>query len=559
MDVHVTGDMNTHSSVLIVDDDYNLRKTLSDILKAKGYTSADFADAETALAAVRNEQPAVALVDLQLPDLDGLELIRRIRSSSPATECIVLTGHASQASAIEAVNLGAYSYVQKPYDMDQLLVTIRRAVEKRQAEEALKDHAERLETLHEIDRAIIRAQSPQEIARIALRCVRKLIPCLGAAVVTLDLEACEVTALAVDVDGEPEAQTTETCLLLEMTRDAARIFERLRRGEFCVIREEDLGHHAWIPQEIQNLRTREMDAVLGAPLVFQDALIGVLALALEQAGAFSEKYVEITQEVANQLAVAIQNARLHQQVRQHAESLAVALARQKELDRLKDQFIQNVSHELRSPLALIRCYAEMLANGEFGELKPSQRKPISTIVRRCRMLSDLVEDITFILEAQARPLERDSVPLAEVAGSAIEDFHIAAEQAGLKLRAEIPSGLPPVDGSLVYLRRVIDNLLSNAIKFTPRGGEVVVRMWQEEEQIALEVRDTGIGIPADQLDRIFERFYQVDGSARRKYGGMGLGLALVAEIVDLHGGRVTVQSQLGKGSTFTVTLPIYKG
>ncbi len=323
--------------------------------------------------------------------------------------------------------------------------------------------------------------------------------------------------------------------------------------------DEDLSRHSWIPQEVQSLHARGMRAVLSAPLVFQDTLIGVLVLAMEQAAACGRKHVEIAQEVANQLAVAIENARLHQQVRRHADDLSVTLARQKELDRLKDQFIQNVSHELRSPLALIRCYAEMLANGEFGELEPRQRKPVSTILRRCRMLSDLVEDITLILEAEVRPLERAPVSLGEIAGAAVEDFHAAAQQAGLNLKADIPSGLPAVSGSLVYLRRMVDNLLGNAIKFTPQGGEVAVRLWQEGDWVALEVRDTGIGIPADQLERIFERFYQVDGSIRRKYGGVGLGLSLVKEIVDLHGGQVTVESRVGEGSTFTVMLPVYKG
>jgi len=106
---------------------------------------------------------------------------------------------------------------------------------------------------------------------------------------------------------------------------------------------------------------------------------------------------------------------------------------------------------------------------------------------------------------------------------------------------------------------VLDNLISNAIKFTPAGGTITVRLRQEGKQVVLEVSDTGIGVPADQLERIFERFYQVDGSSRRKYGGVGLGLALVKEIAEAYGGRVTVESQVGEGSTFTVWLPVATG
>jgi len=130
--------MTTKAGILIVDDDPALRKTLSAILEAKGYVPIPAATGKAALDNVKEEQPCVALIDLRLEDIPGLDLMEKIRELSPDTECIVLTGYASQASAIEAVNLGAYSYLQKPYDVDQLLVTIRRAIEKRAAEEALR-------------------------------------------------------------------------------------------------------------------------------------------------------------------------------------------------------------------------------------------------------------------------------------------------------------------------------------------------------------------------------------------------------------------------------------
>jgi signal transduction histidine kinase len=297
-------------------------------------------------------------------------------------------------------------------------------------------------------------------------------------------------------------------------------------------------------------------AVAGFPLRVGDEVRGVMNVAFEEPHIFSASELSVLELLADQVAIAVNNARLHQQVRAHADELAAALARQEELDRLQGEFIQNVSHELRSPLALIRGYAEMLNSGELGGLQSEQERPVSIIARRTRMLSELVEDIALILEAEARPLERELVALGEVARTAVEDFRVVADQAGLTLGAEIADGLPPVSGSLAYLRRVLDNLLSNAVKFTPAGGMVTVRMWREGDEVALEVRDTGIGIPPDQLNRVFERFYQVDGSARRKYGGVGLGLALVKEIVELHGGQVRVESHVDEGSAFVVTLPV---
>ena len=309
--------------------------------------------------------------------------------------------------------------------------------------------------------------------------------------------------------------------------------------------------------------TREMYRSLGVqsillvPVRTGRRLHGLLGFAYgRQKHVWQPDEIRLVEGVAHQMELAMENARLFEEVRLRADELAAALARQEELDRLKSEFIQNVSHELRTPLALIRGHAEMLDAGQLGELQPRQREPVTVIARRARMLSDLVRDITLILEAEVSPPEPEPVPLDALARTAVEDFQVAAEQAGLTLRAEIAPCLPPVGGSHIYMRRVLDNLLGNAIKFTPAGGSVTVRMQQEGEQVALAVSDTGVGIPTDRLERIFERFYQVDGSARRRYGGVGLGLALVKEIVEAYGGRMLVKSRVDEGSTFTVFLPI---
>jgi signal transduction histidine kinase len=227
-----------------------------------------------------------------------------------------------------------------------------------------------------------------------------------------------------------------------------------------------------------------------------------------------------------------------------------------ELDRLKDEFIQNVSHELRSPLALIRGYAEVLQKGQLGDLSLDQKRPVDIIVRRACMLGDLVEDITLILEAEAGRPDPEPVQLEALARVAAEDFQIVAADARVTLRTEIPDQLPPVLHNTTYLRRVMDNLLGNAVKFTSEGGEIAIELSQQGDQLVLEVSDTGIGIPPDKLARVFERFYQVDGSARRRYGGVGLGLALVKDLVEAYGGTVAVESEVDQGTTFTIRLPV---
>jgi len=295
---------------------------------------------------------------------------------------------------------------------------------------------------------------------------------------------------------------------------------------------------------------------LAVPVRFGGQVIAVLDVESVQLNAFDEDDMAFYAAIAGQLGVALENAWLYQQVSRQADDLAAAVARLEELDRLKNELIQNISHELRTPLALVRGYAAMLAAGEFGTLQPAQQRPLDIVTRRARMLSDLVEDITLVLEVEAHPPEPEPVAFDELARLAVDDFRIAADKAELTLTVDIPADLPSVGSSPLHLRRVLDNLLMNAIKFTPAGGEVAVRMWQQDGYVLLRVSDTGIGIPADKLTRIFDRFYQVDGSLKRRYGGVGLGLALVREIVEAYGGSVTVESELGCGTVFIVSLPV---
>jgi len=299
------------------------------------------------------------------------------------------------------------------------------------------------------------------------------------------------------------------------------------------------------------------EMLMCAPLISKDELVGVMvAVRLGDRPLFTQNDLGFLIGLAGQAVIAIQNARLYISEQTRAAELARALERQHELDRLKTEFIQNISHELRTPLAIVRGYAEMLDTGAFGELSSDQREPISVMARRSRMLSKMLDDLVAILSLEPRHMANEAIDLPDLVQNMLADFQSAAKQAGLRLMSEVAAGSLVIKGDAIQMRRVFDNLLSNACKFTQAGGSVTVRLSRDGGRAVFEVADTGIGIPADKLDRIFERFYQVDGSATRRYGGVGLGLALVKEIVEAHRGQVTAQSQLGEGTTFRITLPV---
>ena len=271
---------------------------------------------------------------------------------------------------------------------------------------------------------------------------------------------------------------------------------------------------------------------------------------------FTQTDLDLLSMLMPQAAVAIRNAQLYGDGQRRIAELTAALARQKKLDHAKDQFIQNVSHELRTPIAIARGYAELLDNGTLGDLQPNQQEPVAIVARRLKMLSSLVNDINAIFEVEAQRQAFTKVDITVLANNAISDFRILAKSACVNLSENITSAPLVVSGDSIHLRRVLDNLLINALKFTPEGGTITVHLKEAHRHAILEVVDTGIGIPDDKLTRIFERFYQVEAAISHCYGGSGLGLSLVKQIVESHKGTVEVESELGTGSTFKVTLPL---
>jgi len=316
----------------------------------------------------------------------------------------------------------------------------------------------------------------------------------------------------------------------------------------------DVQNDARFDNDVDAVTGMSTRSLLAVPLIFKGTVLGLVEAVNKINGTFDQHDLEALKALSNSAAIAIENARLFATEQQRAKELAHALEQQRQLDRIQREFIQNVSHELRTPLALVRGHAELLEGGWLGELQSEQKDSVGVITRRARILSKLVDDIVGVLEVEQRILKREPVDLVALVRMVMADFASAAKQSGLTLSAEIAPNVPFVNGDSIALRHALDNLVGNALKFTPSGGRVTVQLSQSEDAILLQVSDTGIGIPADQLDRIFERFYQVNGSTTRPYGGVGLGLSLVKEIVEAHSGHITVESQVGMGSTFTVFL-----
>jgi signal transduction histidine kinase len=292
----------------------------------------------------------------------------------------------------------------------------------------------------------------------------------------------------------------------------------------------------------------EIRSLLAVPLQIQDRRIGVLeAVNKRGAGSFSQDDVETLMALAAQAAVAIENARL-------VGALQQAYDRLGQLDRLKSQFIAIASHELRTPLSLILLYAAILQE-QLGDAAETQLDAVQRAAMRLKSIIDTMLNLRY-LETGRMELAATHFDLRDEVSAACEDYGTLAGTGDLVLEADLPDDPVDIYADREKLRVVLDNLISNAVKFTPTGGRVQVRVCKQGDGVELSVADSGVGIPAEELERVFERFYQIESHLTRRHGGMGLGLSIVKELVELQGGRVWAESEPGRGSRFFVVLPV---
>jgi len=240
------------------------------------------------------------------------------------------------------------------------------------------------------------------------------------------------------------------------------------------------------------------------------------------------------------------------------DELSEANEELKSLDRMKDEFLSNVSHEFKTPLTSIQGYSQLISDGTLGDINEQQQKAVSTVIRNSERLRRLVDSLLYLSRAQAGKIRYsfDRVQIADVIDNSIQDVELQAKSKNITIKKDLPDEMPLFNADRDKLMDVLINLTDNAVKFTPDGGTITISSYVEEKSLHISVKDTGIGIPKDKIPNLFQRFYQVDASGKRKYGGTGLGLYICKKIVEDHGGNIWVESTEGEGSTFHIQFPM---
>ena len=304
---------------------------------------------------------------------------------------------------------------------------------------------------------------------------------------------------------------------------------------------------------------------LAVPVVSRTReVFGGLFFGHPQVGVFTEQTERLISGIAAQAALALDNARLYENLKRAADERAqlleaerVARSVAERASVMKDEFLANLSHELRTPLNAIYGWSQLLMTGAMPEA--DRQEGYATIHRNAKTQTQLIDDLldmNRIIAGKVR-LDVQAVDLGSIVGAAIESVRPAADAKQIRLRKVLDPHAGPVSGDPTRLQQIVWNLLTNAIKFTPKEGKVDVLLERVNSHVEITVADSGIGIKPEFLPSVFERFRQADASTTRIHGGLGLGLSIVKNLVELHGGTVEVQSEgEGRGATFVVKLPL---
>jgi signal transduction histidine kinase len=291
-------------------------------------------------------------------------------------------------------------------------------------------------------------------------------------------------------------------------------------------------------------------ALLAVPLLGSDRIVGALVVRRKQPGEFPQGTIDLLETFADQSVLAIENARLFREIEEKSRELEMA-------SRHKSQFLANMSHELRTPLNAILGYTELILDSIYGEMPEKVRAVLERLQANGRHLLGLINDVLDLskIEAGQLTLSLDDYSLSDVVHGVVSAVEPLAAEKRLAFKAEVATDLPTGHGDGRRLSQVLLNLVGNAIKFTDKG-EVAIKAAATNEAFTVAVCDTGPGIADADQAKIFEEFQQADSSITRKKGGTGLGLSIAKRIIEMHGGRIWVESEPGKGSTFYFTIPV---
>lgn len=486
---------NNH--ILVVDDEFGIREGCKRVLSEEGYQVDDVEDGTVGFRKIKGGSYDLILVDLMMPGIDGLELIKKIHGLDPEIILVVITGYATIESAIEATKSGAYDYLSKPFTPEALTAVVKRGLEMRNLRlDALRLYGEREQRLLELT-------SEQSRLQTIISCMADgvLVTNLEGQLVLWNVSAVNMLKLTgTDKSGQPLNHYIKNKSVIKSLKE--------------ILDSKD-SDYSMMTREIQ---VDEQGSVLMAKI----------ALIRDK-----EKKVLGTVTVLSDIT------------------------KLKEIDKIKSQFVSMVAHELRAPLAAIEGWLEVVISGEGGGDSEQNQKWLKRAKERSHSLLELVNDLLIInrMEAGRIAQKMETVQLSDIIEKIVEFLKPEAEKRNISCEFQFPKNLTTIQADKSDMEKLFTNLINNAMKYNLKGGRIIIKAVKDESYVCIQVQDTGVGILSENIKHIFDDFFRVEDETTKKISGTGLGLTIAKRIVDSHFGKIEVESKLGKGSTFFVFLP----
>ena len=489
--------MNHKTKILVVDDEQVVREGCTRVLTGKGYEVLTAENGQKALDLLNKEIVDIILLDLKMPVMSGEEVLEKTSVQYPDIPVIIITGHGTVDTAVDCMKQGAYDFITKPFQIDEFLLTINRAAEKRTLEEKARSYEEeKLRNLYDLD---------LEKSRL-----KTIINCMadGVMVTNRNLEVVlhnPALMRLLEISGKIENPVS----INQIINDEAlrKTLEGIQTG--------DSSRDGFVSQEI-SAGKMVLRAISAPALGPDDGVVGTVTV-LQDITAF------------------------------------------RQLDEMKSDFVNMVAHELRSPLVSIRQQNTVLLEGLLGPLKKKQEEFLGKEIKRIDQLLELINDLLDIAKIEEGKQVQHRVP-TDIEPLMIDILSLLkprAQKQGITLNGSCKN-MKPVHVDPNGIEEIFNNLVTNAINYSPEGGRVEVTAQVLGEYMEIKVSDTGVGIDPEELPKIFDKFYRIKNQKTRDVTGTGLGLAIVKGVVESHNGTIDVESVPEKGTTFRILLPVIR-
>ena len=562
-------------AILLVDDNHTFVELVAEIIVASypNATIGKTASGEDALQVLSEQNWDVVLLDYRLPDFDGLEVLAEIRKRLIDVAVVMVTGEGDESLAVDLFRMGAYDYlVKNSINAKNLERTISQALMRRilAQQVAAGDLSATSKGLEERSRAL---DTAYEKLRGKKEELRLLSNSLETTVQERTAELKATTAFLNEVLDSTTDHFIIACgsdgVILSFNRGAEALFsmsasEVVGRRHFSTLFsefQEPGGAAELLEQCVAGLSPQiELCGLSGEG----DGFVAKVSFSRLQSAGDTEPepgrdgLVIIGSDVTHERELEVENREYTRQIEEANRDLRIINDRILEATRLKSQFLANVSHELRTPLNAIIGYADLLLGGVYGRMSGKQHDATGGIATRAADLLALIDDILDLarIEAGVSELRAESFRFGDLLTDVVETGRVLGQQKQLEVRwADQGAADLKVHTDRQKLQQVLLNLVNNGVKFTSEGSVVIESRTLAEGDIQITVTDSGIGIPGEDLETIFDEFRQVDGTSTRQYGGSGLGLTISRKFALLLGGTLSVESEVGKGSTLRLLFP----